>query len=536
VLLVVLSAVLLVGLGVRPFFDPDESRYAEIPREMLASGDWTVPHLWGVPYLEKPPLGYWLVAVAFATFGRSEAIGRFVPALFTLATLVLVVMHGRRVLGKRGGLLAGVVFATALFPQAIGRTLVLDPILCFFTTAVLFFGHRICTGDGDARRLRLALAAFAALGTLVKGPIAFVLPGVALAASQLARRDLRALLRLVSPASIALFLAIAAPWFVAVTLREPDFPRFFVVEQHLERYASPKGYHGESAWVLVAVAVGGLGPWMFALPRAAAEIWKGERRDVARTAAIWAVVLVAFFLPSQSRLVTYVLPAFPAFAILLAAAMPKFDVRGPAAATAIAFTAGAVALPLLHLDEKWADGARALEPWVVAAALCASFAAVAASRMPRASLAALAAITPCLFVGVELGALRTSPWLCSKNLSDRLVALRSPEEPLVQFGSPHRHSLVYYSQSYPVQVGTAGENEYGFRLAGVVGTRWFEDRDQLRRAIGVAPSAWLVVDERNETYVRSQLEEWDVADVVHCGEARLLHLSARRDPSADAQR
>src|SRR5262249_19122690 len=97
--LLLAMALTVLGLGQRPLFDPDETRYAEIPREMIARGDFIEPHLCGVPYLEKPPLGYWLVAAAFAAWGATEWAARFAPAIFSLGTIVLLWRHGSRALG-----------------------------------------------------------------------------------------------------------------------------------------------------------------------------------------------------------------------------------------------------------------------------------------------------------------------------------------------------------------------------------------------------------------------------------------------------
>ncbi|MBI1848758.1 MAG: glycosyltransferase family 39 protein [Planctomycetes bacterium] len=523
--LVALSLSLLIGLGTRSLFDPDESRYAEIPREMLATGDFIVPHLWGVPYLEKPPLGYWLVAGAFALLGTSEWVARLVPALFTVATIALVGVHGSRLLGRRGGLLAAVVLASSAFPLALGRTLVLDPILSFFVTAILLCGHRLCIGDGNAPRLRVAVAIAAALGTLTKGPIAVLLPVVALVASQIVRRDVRALRRLVSLPSVALYVAVVAPWFVAVSIREADFPRFFVVEQHLRRYASPEYEHGENAWTLIGTALGGLGPWLFALPGALLALRRCERTDVALGAAIWALVMVAVFLPSQSKLVTYVLPAFPAMACLIAASLSTASLRGPAIATAIVFAAGAITIPLLPaFGGQWNEALRRLEPAIAGGAVAAGLAAWVAPRSRDAAVASLAAVSVCFLVGAESAAVEMTPWLCSREIAGVLGEQRRADEPVLNYGSPHRHSLVYYSRLFPIQVGSSGENEYGFRLAGEKDRRWFGDRDDLRRAIGDARSVWLVVDERNENRVKAQLRGYEVELVRRQGEARLFHV------------
>src|SRR5678815_218304 len=213
-----LLLVLWLGfLELRGLYFPDEGRYAEIPREMLATGDWVTPHLNGIPYFEKPPLQYWATAAVFAVAGTDEWTTRLWPALAGLLAVGAVLLTARRVLSPRAGWMAAAVMGSC-WGYFLGTQFVtLDMTLTAFMTGALcaFVVAQDARSDGRARRRFMQLAwALCALSVLTKGVVGIALPLLALAAYVAIARDFALLRRLHVAAGLAVFLAIAAPWFV----------------------------------------------------------------------------------------------------------------------------------------------------------------------------------------------------------------------------------------------------------------------------------------------------------------------------------
>ena len=320
-----LLLLLLWNLGGAPLLEPDEGRYAEIPREMLASGDLVTPHLNGVIYFEKPPLHYWLTAAAMRAFGPSEFSARLWSALFGLGGLAIAWGVGRSIGGRRAGFLAAAALGTSPLWIAIGRLATLDMTVTFFLTATLAC---FWTAAEVARGRRATLAwhgmfAAAALAVLAKGLIGVLIPGAVVFLFLLATRSWRVLLRVPWATGVALFLAIAAPWHALAAARNPDFLWFYFVHEHLLRYATPVAERQEPFWFFLGVVALGCAPWSGLFPSAARLIpWQRLRevRDHHRTETfllIWAAFVVLFFSVSQSKLIPYVLPALPPLAVLV---------------------------------------------------------------------------------------------------------------------------------------------------------------------------------------------------------------------------
>src|SRR5262245_42603174 len=174
-LLVLLPATLLYPTRAFHLLEPDEGRYAQIPREMLESGNWVVPTLQSEPYLDKPPLMYWLVALCYQTFGVTPAAARLVPAVCVHLTILAVYLIGRRSLGHRAAAWAALFLAVTPAYHEMARLLILDGLLTLCVTLSVLCGFEaVRTG-----RLKLGwwlAAAFASgLGFLTKGPVAEIL-------------------------------------------------------------------------------------------------------------------------------------------------------------------------------------------------------------------------------------------------------------------------------------------------------------------------------------------------------------------------
>ena len=339
----------LVPLFLRPLWEPDEARYAEIPREMLATGNWLTPHLNGVLYSEKPPLQYWLSALSMKAFGLHAAAARLPIAIATLLLIWCTWRLARRV-GARRPVWSVFMVSTALLVFICHQILTLDALFSALLLASLVAALEavLARSLGDGRRaMAWTLVTFGAnaLALLTKGLAAPVLLGGMLAASlPWAWRDRglrRAILRLLfDPAGWLFFVAVGAPWFVLVERANPGHAWFFFVHEHLQRYATHiHGRQGSSNPILdklyfAGILAAGLLPWLGVtlrgLRRTHAFLFpKGETsRDALQTWMVAAlamafVVPLLFFTFSGSKLPPYILPA--AVPILLLAGVFECD-------------------------------------------------------------------------------------------------------------------------------------------------------------------------------------------------------------------
>src|SRR5438132_502058 len=237
----VLFVLALVALAVgidnlqRPLANPDEGRYSEISREMAASGDWVTPRLNGLKYFEKPPLQYWATAIAFKLFGENEYTARLYIGLCGLATILIVGFLGMRLANAETALAAMLVLVASPYFMALGGIVTLDMGLTLWTTATfaaLLLAEQSAGRPREHRLWMLAAWAAMALAVLSKGLVGIVFAGAAVFFHMLLQRDLSILRRLEWTLGLPLFLAIAAPWFVAVSAANPEFARFFFIHEH----------------------------------------------------------------------------------------------------------------------------------------------------------------------------------------------------------------------------------------------------------------------------------------------------------------
>ncbi|MGH7994894.1 MAG: phospholipid carrier-dependent glycosyltransferase [Opitutaceae bacterium] len=323
-LAIVFAGLYLFVLGRAPLDNPDEGRYAEIPREMLASHDWVTPRLDGVNYFEKPPLVYWCVAAAIGTFGSQEFFARLTPALFGLLGVLLTYAAARRLFGRGTGLAAGVVLGTSLLYAGTSRFLVLDiPVSVLMAATLLCFILGVREPPGRARRwLFWGLYASSALATLSKGLIGCLLTGLVMFLWLLLFNQWKRLRPLHLPSGIVLFLAIAAPWHVLAALRNPTWAHFYFIHEQWDRFTSKIHDRYQPFYFFVPILIAGLFPWIGFLGAAARRGLTGawSRRDEAADRAyflVWAAIVFLFFSASDSKLIPYILPIFPALAIVI---------------------------------------------------------------------------------------------------------------------------------------------------------------------------------------------------------------------------
>jgi 4-amino-4-deoxy-L-arabinose transferase-like glycosyltransferase len=311
-------------LGMRPLGNPDEGRYTEIPREMAATGDYVTPRLNGVKYFEKPPLVYWLSALTFRQFGVNEFTARLWNGLFALGGVLMTYGAARCLYGRAAGIWAAVVLTTSLMYFVLSQIILLDMAVAVTVSGALF---AFIVGVGVPRGRRrlgwfLGFYGMVALATLSKGLIGIALPGAVIFLWVLLLNRWRALWPFYPLAGTLLLLAIAAPWHVLAARANPDFVNFYFVHEHWLRFTTRVHDRYEPWWYFLPVLVVGLFPWVFFVWQAVADALAGGRkarrhRPEAWFLVIWIVFIVAFFSKSQSKLIPYILPVFPALAVLL---------------------------------------------------------------------------------------------------------------------------------------------------------------------------------------------------------------------------
>ncbi len=345
----------LAMLPLRPLFNPDEGRYAEIPREMIASGDWIVPHLNGLVYIEKPPLQYWATALSLELFGDNEFAARLYTALSALGSILAVALAARRLWGRAAGFRAAAILAAMLLFVILGQLLTLDMSLTLYITVALsaFLAAQRSAEEGSSSRGWMLLAwAATGLGMLTKGLVAAAIPGAVLVLYSAYTHDLKPWRRLHAAAGVPLFVAIAAPWYALAALRLPDFLQFFFVHEHFARYLTPSADRQEVWWYFGVVFLLGSLPWT---PSALKVLFLGWPRPGARGnfdatlfLKIWVWFVCVFFSLSDSKLIPYILPAMPALALAIASLPEGFLVRD-LSRTALGTVALALGLALVCL-------------------------------------------------------------------------------------------------------------------------------------------------------------------------------------------
>jgi len=310
-LLLTLAAVALGwDLNGYRLFDPDEGRNAEVAREMAHSNDYIVPHLDGLPYLDKPIVYFAAAAAMMELFGPTEAAARLPAYLTTLATIGLLVWFARRRWGEEAGWLAGLAYATMVLPLAYARTAIFDSTLTLCTTAAIVW-------FADERPVA-AWAAMAA-GALTKGPIAIAIPLLALVSHALATGTPAR--RLFPWRGLALFGAIALPWFVAVSIEHPDFPGYVFLRETLERVTTRTFHRTAPFWYYLPIVPLAAFPWIvpaLARMKGFRATWEARRDAAAREPlllACWVIMPLVFLSLNQSKLPQYVLPLIPALAL-----------------------------------------------------------------------------------------------------------------------------------------------------------------------------------------------------------------------------
>lgn len=460
-------------LGRIPLLEPDEGRYSEIPREMLQRGDFVTPFLNYVKYFEKPPLLYWLNSLSFSLFGQNEFAARFFPALSGLLAVLLTYHIGRKIYGRREGILAATILGTSAGFFAQARMNIIDMPLTLCMTATL--GFFLIAAQEEEKRKALYYYLFyisAALTVLAKGLIGIVLPGGIIFLFIVITGKWKLLKEMRIVTGSLLFLLVASPWFILVSMRNPEFARFFFIHEHFERFLTKVHGRYEPPWYFVPVLLGCLFPWTLFLPAVARNVWK-EKHPATNGQTIflvlWAAVIFCFFSLSDSKLIPYIIPVFPAVTLLAGRTFARALDEGTGSMRLNAYGAAlflvAASLAILSYPFFVRKLQLDLPAFIVLGSimLVGGIASLAAVRKGSSSglFASLAAMSLLLavagppFVFGKLAARKATPALA------RIITRENRPGDIIACYGWYQQGLPFYTGQRIVEVGYKGELEFG---------------------------------------------------------------------------
>jgi len=328
----VLDLALIIGvfyalwIGSYALFTPDEGRYSEVAREMISSHDFVTPRLNGVAFLDKPALYYWLQASAIEWFGLKEWALRFWPAMLGVCCTLVTYTAGYVLFSRRTGIIAAVMLATS--PLYYGgshyanldlevASLIADSLLCFITAIQMV--------DGRLKQfLLLAAYIFAGLAALTKGLIGIVFPALIIGTWVLLLGRWSTIKKMRLVPGLIIFFLITVPWYYCVQKANPEFLHYFFVTQQVSRFLTQQEFNSKAAaWFYIPIVLAGFFPWTVFLLQAIGRnlklIWQDRQQHATELfLLLWLVIILVFFSVPRSKTVGYILPVFPACALMAA--------------------------------------------------------------------------------------------------------------------------------------------------------------------------------------------------------------------------
>jgi 4-amino-4-deoxy-L-arabinose transferase-like glycosyltransferase len=489
VLLLVVIVAWLANLELRGLFIPDEGRYAEIAREMLASGDWITPRLNDLKYFEKPPLQYWLTAISYIAFGEDEWTARLPPAILGICSIAMVGYTARRIWNSRAELFAIIVLSSNWAFYLSGQYLTLDMTLSALLGIAMCCFLIAQSGTPIASlKYKWMLFAWTGIGFafLSKGLIAFVIPGITLVVYSFWTRSVRIWKELSLVSGTIVVLLISMPWLILVQVRNPEFFQFFFVHEQFQRFSTDVHSRTGAWWYYVPILFVGFLPWTPALVHYLRDFCKASlqistRRttefEAERFCLSWVLAILVFFSMSHSKLPGYIIPAFPALALLLG---KHFHRSTSTAFRWCAWTAGAtgalVLFGMTRLDhwEKFVNmthGSTSGLSWLYGAAVTMLTSGIAAVLLVRRSATDFAtgvlAIGSFVFWTMAFAFMyEQDVHFSSERIAEKITKDTKPYYPSLPFYSVGQfdHSLPFYLGRTMTLVDVVGELAPGIKV------------------------------------------------------------------------
>jgi len=480
IVIVIAGFIWFLLLGYRDLIDPDEGRYAEIAREMLNSGNWITPRLNGYKYFEKPPLQYWGSAISMALLGETNAAARVWCSGLGFIGALWVGFVGRRLYGASAGYFAFLFLISTVLYAGLGHANSLDmgvSALLIIAVGALALAQSVRHLPTQERNWMLLAWAALAGATLSKGLIGLVLPGGALVLYSLWQRDWALWRHLHLGKGLLVYLLIAAPWFVAVSYANPEFPHFFFIHEHFERFTSDVHGRTKSNWYFFAVFAIGAMPWLFSALNGLIKppfSWRAEagKFEASRLLWVYAIFVFFFFSISHSKLPAYILPMFPALALLVGENMSRrkhFIADGIIAIV----LAGVIFIFFIWQADNTAKLGRLathlplFRPWIIATAVLTGVAGIATQLLKRQRNLAISIFALCALLGVQMlswGYQSISELRSSKAMAEAIQSyIAKSGKDIVEIYDVKRYdqSLPYYLGRTINLVDFTGELEFG---------------------------------------------------------------------------
>ncbi len=442
-------------LGSYPLFTPDEGRYSEVAREMLASGDFITPHVNGIVFLDKPILYYWMQALSMHSFGISEWAIRFFPALFGLLGSLMVYLAGRYLFDRRTGLISAVILGTTplYFCCAHYANLDLEVAVLITSSLLLFLCGTISAGR---RQSALFISAYivAALAFLTKGLIAIAFPVMIIGLWILLLNKWRLLLSMRVVAGFIVMALIITPWLVLVQRANPEFLHYFFVTQQYTRFLSEASFNNQSPfWFYIPIVMAGFLPWSAFL--LSALFATSEQMESTLFLKLWALVVFVFFSIPHSKTISYILPVLPPLALITGKylsdlwserqAVPKFATG----LLVLLFTA--VAAVFFLAPKHWYDMPVALMPYFLAAGIELTVAAVLLvlcfRRLRVASLFYICTLTITIMLATIIAGAKYMNPNTTKPLIPTLQAVLQPGDTVVHYFKFFQDAPIYLNRT-----------------------------------------------------------------------------------------
>ncbi len=482
-------AVWLYMLGARTLVPTDEGRYAEMAREMAATGDWITLRLNGIKYFEKPPLQNWMNALSFELFGLGDWQARLWTGLCGLLGIAASAYAAFKMAGRRVAIHTAIILGSSFYWAGFGHINSLDmglsAMMCLALCGLLIAQTENASASQQRNGMLLCWAGMA-LATLSKGLIGVVLPGAVLVIYTLWTQQWQLWKRLHLVKGLLLFFAITVPWFILVWQKNPEHPQFFFIHEHFQRFTSTVHKRGGAWYYFIVFLVLGIFPWLTLMGQ---SVWQGLKAHQSgfqskKMLLIWVGFIFLFFSVSGSKLPSYILPIFPALAILIALQLDQVSLRSlkiSAATMGLIGALGLLFLPRVTSLAKSAFETRLYEaaiPWAMCAALLTMLGALMALIFLRKNrdYAFLSLAISAFLAGqaVFLGHDAWGRYNAGIDYVPQIKALLKPDTPIYAVGQ-YEQALPFYLQRTTILVEHADELEFGLEQQPEL---WIPHREQ----------------------------------------------------------